>query len=198
MQYGALTPFFRNHSELGNVDQYAWAWGDVVLDIVRDAIRLRYRLMPYLYAAFLAGGADRRAGAATARLRLPDDPTVRDLDDEYLLGRDLLVAPVVEPGTTSRQVYLPAGSWYDWHTGELVGGSRYVVAPTPMERIPSMPAGARSSPLAGCTAVHRRLSPRRDRAAPVRAGARRHVRLDPAGGRRAHLRIGDGALSPRR
>ena len=61
---------------------------------------------------------------------------MRDLDDEYLLGRDLLVAPVVEPGTTARQVYLPAGEWYDWHTGERFGGGTYVVAPTPMDRIP--------------------------------------------------------------
>ena len=53
MQYGTLTPFCRNHSEIGNVDQYAWSWGEVIQDLVREAIRLRYRLMPYLYATFL-------------------------------------------------------------------------------------------------------------------------------------------------
>ena len=46
------------------------------------------------------------------------DRLVRDLDDEYLFGPDLLVAPVIEAGQTARQVYLPDGDWYDWHTGE--------------------------------------------------------------------------------
>ena len=74
MQYGALTPFCRNHSEIGNVDQYAWAWGDVVQSIVREALRLRYRLMPYIYAAFLHGLGDGCAGAAAPRVRPPGRP----------------------------------------------------------------------------------------------------------------------------
>jgi alpha-glucosidase len=147
MQYGALTPFCRNHSEIGNVDQYAWSWGDVVQDLTREAIRLRYRLLPYIYAAFL------RAAETGAPVQRPlvfdyqDDPTVRDLDDEYLLGPDLLVAPVFGPGVTARQVYLPAGSWYDWHTGALLGGQRYLHTPTPMERIPLYARGGAVIPL---------------------------------------------------
>jgi alpha-glucosidase len=136
MQYGALTPFCRNHSELGSADQYAWAWGDAVRDLVRDALRLRYRLLPYIYAAFVRA---HETGAPVQRPLVFDDqydPAVRDIDDEYLLGPDLLVAPVVAAGATARHVYLPAGSWYDWHTGEALGGSRYVLAATPMDRIP--------------------------------------------------------------
>lgn len=136
MQYGALTPFCRNHSMMGSVDQYAWAWGEAVLDLAREAIRLRYRLLPYLYAAFV------RACETGAPVQRPlvfdfqDDVTVRDVDDQYLLGPDLLVAPVTEPGMTARHVYLPAGEWYDWHTGEKLDGGRWIVAATPMERIP--------------------------------------------------------------
>jgi alpha-glucosidase len=136
MQYGTLTPFCRNHSELGNVDQYAWTWGDAVTDLVRDAIRLRYRLLPYLYAAFLEAA---ESGAPVQRPLIFDhqrDPAVRDLDDEYLLGRDLLVAPVFVAGATARHVYLPDGGWYDWHTDELHTGRRWLLVPTPMERIP--------------------------------------------------------------
>jgi alpha-glucosidase len=136
MQYGTLTPFCRNHSEIGNVDQYAWTWGDVVTDLVRDAIRLRYRLLPYLYAAFLTAA---ETGAPVQRPLVfdhQDDPAVRDLDDEYLLGSDLLVAPVFVAGATARHVYLPAGGWYDWHTEELVTGRRWLLVDTPMERIP--------------------------------------------------------------
>jgi alpha-glucosidase len=136
MQYGALTPFCRNHSAAGNVDQYAWTFGETVLDLVREALRLRYRLLPYLYACFL------RAAETGAPVQRPlifdfqDDPGVRDLDDQYLLGPDLLVAPAVEAGVTARQVYLPAGDWYDWHTGQVHPGRAFLVAPTPMDRIP--------------------------------------------------------------
>ncbi len=147
MQYGALTPFFRNHSELGNVDQYAWAWGTVVQDIVRDAIRLRYRLLPYLYAAFLRAAETGEPVQRPLVFDFQGDATVRDIDNEYLLGPDLLVAPVVAPGVTSRQVYLPSGSWYDWHSNELVGGKRYVVASTPMERIPLYARGGAVIPM---------------------------------------------------
>lgn len=135
-QYGALTPFFRNHTMSGTVDQYPWAFGDDVLALVRDAIRLRYRLLPYVYAAFVVAG---RTGLPVQRplvLDYQDDPAVRDIDDQYLFGPDLLVAPVVEPGVTTREVYLPAGGWYDWWTDEVVAGARTVTAPTPREHLP--------------------------------------------------------------
>ena len=147
MQYGALTPFCRNHSEIGNVDQYAWAWGDVVQSIVREALRLRYRLMPYIYAAFLTAA---ETGAPVQRPLVfdhQDDPLVRDLDDEYLFGRDLLVAPVLQAGQTSRQVYLPEGDWYDWHSGERSNGSSFIQVPTPMEQIPVFARGGAVIPL---------------------------------------------------
>ncbi len=136
MQYGTLTPFCRNHSEIGNVDQYAWAFGPVIENLVREAIRLRYRLMPYLYAAFLYAS---ETGAPVQRPLTFDyqyDPTVRDIDDEYLLGSDLLVAPVLTAGATNRHVYLPEGTWYDWHSDEPLAGNSFVIAPTPMDRIP--------------------------------------------------------------
>src|SRR6202049_3593091 len=136
MQYGTLTPFCRNHSEIGNVDQYAWAWGDTVRDLVRDAIRLRYRLLPYLYATFV--GAT-ETGAPVQRPLVFEhqyDATVRDIDDQFMLGPDLLVAPVTSAASTARQLYLPAGCWYDWHTGEPRAGPTFVLAPTPMDRIP--------------------------------------------------------------
>ena len=147
MQYGVLTPFCRNHSELGNVDQYAWSFGDVIGEHVRAAVKLRYRLLPYLYACFLTAA---ETGAPVQRPLVFDyqyDGVVRDIDDEYLLGPDLLVAPVTAPGITARQVYLPAGDWYDWHTGERVGGQRFVTAATPMERIPLYARGGAVIPM---------------------------------------------------
>jgi len=136
MQYGALTPFCRNHSETGYIDQYAWAFGEVVHDLVRDAVRLRYRLMPYIYAAFVRASETGEPVQRPLVLDFQYESAAADIDDEYLFGRDLLVAPVDEPGMTARQVYLPAGGWYDWFTDEPHVGRSYVIAPTPMDRIP--------------------------------------------------------------
>ncbi len=146
-QYGALTPFFRNHSMTGAVDQYAWSFGPAAQDLIREAIRLRYRLIPYLYAAFLQAA---ESGAPVQRplvFDYQDDAGVRDIDDEYLFGPDLLVAPVVEPGVTARQVYLPEGTWYDWHSGERHAGRGFVTAATPMDRIPLYARGGAVIPL---------------------------------------------------
>ncbi len=147
MQYGTLTPFARNHSMIDNVDQYAWSFGDVIGDHVRTAIKLRYRLLPYLYACFLRAS---ETGEPVQRPLVFDhqyDPTVRDVDDQYLLGPQLLIAPVIQPGMTERPVYLPAGDWYDWHTDELVGGATFWTAPTPMDRIPLFARGGAVIPM---------------------------------------------------
>jgi len=147
MQYGVLTPFCRNHSEIGNVDQYAWAWGETVQGLVREAIRLRYRLMPYIYAAFINAS---ETGAPVQRPMVfdhQDDATVRDLDDQYLFGRDLLVAPVVSAGQTARQVYLPEGDWFDWHSGVRHPGRSFVHVSTPMDRIPFFARGGAVIPM---------------------------------------------------
>ena len=135
-QYGTLTPFCRNHSLIGNVDQYPWSFGPSTQALITEAVRLRYRLLPYLYASAIEACT---TGAPIQRPMVFDhqyDPGMRDLDDQYLLGRDLLVAPVTEPGMTQRPVHLPVGRWYDWHTDECHSGGRVVVAPTPPERIP--------------------------------------------------------------
>jgi len=69
-------------------------------------------------------------------LEYPDDVHVANLSDEFLLGRDLLVAPIYQPGATHRMVYLPAGTWVDFWTGQRLEGGRFVVAEAPLERMP--------------------------------------------------------------
>ena len=147
MQYGTLTPFCRNHSAIGWVDQYAWSWGEIVEDLVRQAIQLRYRLLPYIYTSFVTAS---ETGAPVQRPLIFDhqhDQIARNLDDEYLLGPDLLVAPVLQPGLTARQVYLPNGSWYDWHTDAVFVGPRFVRADLDMERIPLYVRGGAVIPM---------------------------------------------------
>ena len=197
MQYGALTPFCRNHSMLGDVDQYAWAWGEAVLSEARRAIELRYRLLPYIYSAFITAT---ETGAPVQRPLVFDhqyDAAVRDIDDQYLFGPDLLVAPVFEPRTTARQVYLPAGEWYDWHTGERFSGPCFVVAADADGPHPALRARGRGDPDVAVSAGLDRRAAGHDRAARLPGLGRGDPRLVPAGGRRADARRA-GAAHPHR
>jgi alpha-glucosidase len=66
----------------------------------------------------------------------PADENLRGIDDEFMLGDSLLVAPVLEPGLVKRQVYLPKGVWYEYDTGRLIDGAQDVTADAPLERMP--------------------------------------------------------------
>ncbi len=147
MQYGALTPFCRNHSELDNVDQYAWAFGEAIEELSRQALQLRYRLLPYLYAAFMQSAQSGEPIQKPLLFEFQADRTLRDIDDQFLLGSHLLVAPVYAAGVTARPLYLPEGTWYHWHTGERFVGKRFIVAPTPMDWIPLFARGGAVIPL---------------------------------------------------
>ncbi|RYZ03164.1 MAG: DUF4968 domain-containing protein [Myxococcales bacterium] len=140
-QYGTLTPFSRCHAMLGEPDQYPWSFGSAVEKLVRGSLDLRYQLLPYLYAKFWEA---HETGAPIQRPLLYDfqhDPAAREVDDQYLLGDSLLVAPVTIPGQTARSVYLPKGTWYDWHSRQRHGGELYVTAQAPLERIPVFARG---------------------------------------------------------
>lgn len=135
-QLGAFTPFFRNHAAMGTVDQEPWAFGPAIEAICRRAIELRYELLPAIYTAFWEAS---QTGAPIMRplvLSHQYDPRVADLDDQFKLGGDLLVAPVLEPGISGRNVYLPAGQWYDFWTGRRWDGGRDVWADAPLDTIP--------------------------------------------------------------
>ncbi|HET9207085.1 MAG TPA: glycoside hydrolase family 31 protein, partial [Burkholderiaceae bacterium] len=147
IQCGVLTAFCRNHSTVGASDQYVWAFGDVVEELSREALQLRYRLLPYIYATFMQSTETGAPVQQPLVFAFQNDRTLRDIDDQYLFGEHLLVAPVYEPGMTARQVYLPEGTWYHWHTGERFAGKRFVLAPTPMEYIPLYARGGAVIPM---------------------------------------------------
>jgi alpha-glucosidase len=147
IECGALTPFCRNHNATGNIDQYAWAFGEVIEGIARSALELRYRLLPYIYSAFMQSAESGAPVQQPLVFAFQNDTTVRDIDDQYLLGSQLLVAPVYTQGTVARQVYLPEGTWYDWYTGEQFAGKRFIAAPAPLDTIPLYARGGAVIPL---------------------------------------------------
>jgi alpha-glucosidase len=136
LQMSVFFPFCRAHTYLFSPDQEPWSWGEPYLSINREFIRLRYRLLPYLYTALWQCT---QTGAPIVRPLLwafQDDPTTHTLDDEFLCGDALVVAPVLEEGATRRQVYLPAGLWYDFWTDERHEGPTWLEVEAPLERIP--------------------------------------------------------------
>ena len=141
-----------SHSRLHGSGSYRvpWAFDDEAVEISRSFVRLKNSLMPYLYSA----GADAAAtGVGIARpmfFEFPDDPAVGYLDRQYMLGRDLLVAPVMDPDGVV-DVYLPAGTWTSLLTGERVDGGRWVRETHGYDSLPLyvrpgavIPRGARS------------------------------------------------------
>ena len=134
-QLGALSPFFRNHN-CDVVDQYPWSFGGMWEAVCREAICLRYRLMPYIYAAFLEAAETGQPVQRPLVLAFQSDRAAWAVDDQYLLGPHLLVAPVYVAAARKRRVYLPPGTWHDWYSGETFKGPRTLDAETSPERIP--------------------------------------------------------------
>jgi alpha-glucosidase len=114
MQCGALTPFCRNHNNAGCIDQYPWSFGDKMLAIIRSSLELRYRLMPYIYSAFIAASETGLPIQKPLALNYQDDENARQVEDQYLLGETIMVAPVYEARETDREVYLPEGGWTNY------------------------------------------------------------------------------------
>lgn len=130
-QFGALSPLVRFH---GTTSRLPWDFPAAAEEAAVAAIRLRYRLMPYLYSAAVESA---RSGMPMMRALLvdsPDDPAAWHADLEYLLGPDLLVAPMIDP-TGNRSIYFPAGEWIDWWTGEVQTGQTYRRIRLPLDRV---------------------------------------------------------------
>ena len=131
-EFGVFQPFCRNHTMLGTHRQEPWAFGEPYESVCRDMIKLRQRLLPYLYTLF---ERCHRTGAPILRPLLfeyPEDETTYTADDEFLLGDALLVAPVTRPGLEHRHVYLPEGTWLHFWTGERTSGPAHVLAHAPL------------------------------------------------------------------
>jgi alpha-D-xyloside xylohydrolase len=143
-EYGTFCPLMRLHGHREPRRSLAeggpnepWSYGPRVEALAGDHIALRQRLRPYLHRAMRATAATGLPPMRPLFMDHPDDPTAWDVEDQFLLGPDLLVAPVTEPGRRSRPVYLPTGSsWTEIRSDRtLPGGATHEVA-APYEHIP--------------------------------------------------------------
>ena len=159
-QFAAFCPLFRAHGRNWKL-RLPWQWttGDTgpievanysgaggptaddlhnpaVEPICRKYLELRYRMLPYLYSAVRESTQTGLPIMRAMWLHYPDDATAVARGDQYLWGRDVLVAPVVEQGATTRRVYLPKGVWYDFWTNEKHEGGREITRPVDLETMP--------------------------------------------------------------
>ncbi|MFZ0333809.1 MAG: TIM-barrel domain-containing protein, partial [Candidatus Acidiferrales bacterium] len=159
-QFGAFCTLFRCHGRAWKL-RLPWGWdtgdpgpteisnygGAAVPDanqlhnaqvepICRKYLQLRYSMLPYLYSVVRECATTGMPVMRALWLHYPEDPTAVARDDEYLWGRDILVAPVCEKGATSRHIYLPTGDWYDFWTGECTNGGREITRDVDLETLP--------------------------------------------------------------
>jgi len=135
-QAGVFFPYSRNHSVLDSIRQEPWVFGEQIEDICRKYIRLRYQFMPYLYTQFYQA---HKTGLPIMRpliMEYPNDRNVYNLCDQFLVGADVLVAPILRPSTETRSVYLPEGEWIDYWSGERHRGGKYILAYAPLDVLP--------------------------------------------------------------
>ena len=126
----------RNHQQIDTYDHEPWRFGSVYEDIIRKYLKLRYRLLPFLYTQLEEA---HRTGLPIFRplvLNYQDDPNVLTIDDEFMIGTDLLVAPVMKPDVASRRVYLPRGEWVDYWTNKRIKGGALIQADAPIDVVP--------------------------------------------------------------
>jgi alpha-glucosidase/alpha-D-xyloside xylohydrolase len=159
-QFGAFCPLFRCHGRTWKL-RLPWGWntgdpgpveisnykGAAIPDssqlhdarvepICRKYLELRYRLLPYLYSVVHECTKNGMPIMRPLWLHFPNDPKSMGCEHEYLWGNSMLVAPVVEKGASSRRIYLPPATWYDFWTGERLEGGREIDRTVDLETMP--------------------------------------------------------------
>ncbi|MGF1575859.1 MAG: glycoside hydrolase family 31 protein [Cyanophyceae cyanobacterium] len=136
MQVGVLYPLMRGHTAMGTKPHEPWVFGAEVERICREAIELRYQLLPYVYTLCQGAATSGDPILRPMLYEFPGDVATYHLGDQVMLGSHLLAAPVLRPGITKRVVYLPAGEWYDWWTDSQYIGPTHILAEAPPDRLP--------------------------------------------------------------
>ncbi len=155
-QFAAFNPLFRSHGRNWKL-RLPWGWNlgtvgfpetkgydpppeelhnTAIEPVCKKYLELRYQLMPYLYSAVRETCETGVPIIRSLWFRYPDDPIAVARGDEYLWGRDILVAPVVKKGATSRSLYLPRGNWYDFWTQEKVEGGKEITRNVDLATMP--------------------------------------------------------------
>lgn len=156
-EYGAFCPLLRLHgdrlprspvtTEMTGGPNEIWSFGDEAYEHIRDVLALRERIRPYLQVQMRRAHEDGLPPMRPLFVDFPDDSASWSIDDQFMLGPDLLVAPILEAGARQRDVYLPPGEWRDAWTGARCHGDVVICAEAPLERIPVFVRGDAEVPV---------------------------------------------------
>ncbi|MBO5419730.1 MAG: DUF5110 domain-containing protein [Bacteroidales bacterium] len=128
LQFGAYSPVMRTHStKSGRLNKEPWVFPEEYADIIRNTIKSRYEMVPYIYTMARKGWEEGISLCRPLYYEWPESNEAYDFRNEYMFGDDMLIAPVTKPGEngfTSMEVWLPEGEWYEIHSGTMLEGGR--------------------------------------------------------------------------
>ena len=135
-EFGTFCPIFRAHGTRTTNQNEVWSYGPEAQKSLVAYDQLRYRFLPYIYSVAWKVTNENYTMMRPLVMDFRTDTRAQNIGDQYLFGPAILVNPVTEPGATSRRLYLPQATWYDFWTGASLQGGRTVDAPAPIDRIP--------------------------------------------------------------
>jgi alpha-glucosidase len=137
MQIGAFNPYMRNHTQINTKSSEPWAYGEEVLEITRNYINLRYKLLPYLYSSFYEAKENGKPLMRSLAIDYTHDENVYNgtYENQYMFGQAFLVLPF-DSQTQIGRVYFPAGKWYDLYNGQVQQGNTKLNIDLGMSKLP--------------------------------------------------------------
>jgi alpha-glucosidase len=136
LQLGSMMPFFRVHTSAETTAHEPWAFGEPYEEIARRYINMRYELLPFFYSLFAQNAENGTPILRPMFMADPSDNRLRKIEDAFMVGDTLMVAPILEKGQTQREVCFPRGRWYDFHTTEIVQGGQTHKIEAPLDTMP--------------------------------------------------------------
>jgi alpha-glucosidase len=138
MQLGAFTPFFRGHSEIKQPDKEPWVFGNETENNVRNIISFRYKMLPYLYNEFYNSSMTGLPVMRAMFLNFQDDDECYSdaAQFQFMIGENLLVAPVVNETSSTKKLYLPEGKWIELFNHNIYNGKQWITVDAPIDKIP--------------------------------------------------------------
>lgn len=137
MQLGAFLPYFRNHTAVNTKSAEPWAFGEEALEVSRNYINLRYRLLPYIYSVFYEAMETGMPVMRSLAINYTQDARVYDnrFQQQFQLGNAFMIAPF-ESNQQYGEIYFPPGGWYDLYTDEPIAGGQIKINTLGMHELP--------------------------------------------------------------
>ena len=146
-QLATFLPLFRTHSAVGTKPREPWVYGEPSTNIIRNFLKLRYKLLPYIYTLAWEAAHTGISPIRPIFWENPDDQQLWDVEDEFLLGTAVLVAPILHEKEHKRLITLPAGIWYSFWDDQLYVGPTQFELPVTLETIPLFIKGGTILPI---------------------------------------------------